>query len=326
MGDLGADIGNTATKIDSPLTELPFLPSVQPLTDDPQGLATADMAGKGSSIAGRIEAANKVIEPIVLRKQTQELKVNPEEAQRNRKLAVEQAKRIQYAKEFEMTKLESIERLIDFPLRGQDPDHPDATDIQQLKAHISLFNESDFDSAVEERNVNTKCGYFLCQKAPGWRPMSARFGGARNERAPLKQRSWCSSTCAEKTLYLIVQIRDTSLGERMSKNGGNLKLLGEQKAQEARHPVDQELSGKLDQLAIERGDGADSILSRSVMKGVQEKRTSTATAPMAPRVIEGIETHQQVEGYTPAAGGQWTMRLPMRDSRINREGDILDSI
>ena len=245
-------------------------------------------------------------------------------AARNRELAIHHAKIIQQQKDLAAIVLNSIEELIDFPLVTQDAQSPDPTDAKLVKSHLSLFKPTDFDSAVQERNIEDKCGYMLCPKDRKKQNTKAKYRivTGRNVKVVEKEEleKWCSDDCGQRALYLRVQLSDTPVGERASKRDGGLKLYGEPVEQEptAQLGVGQLTKG-LDQLALERGDEKDSFRTKSVDIGLRERDTAD-DKPEAPTIIGSRDAHQQIEGFTPVTQGQWTMQMPVRA----RAGDYTD--
>ncbi|MCJ1326186.1 hypothetical protein MMC10_002850 [Thelotrema lepadinum] len=251
-------------------------------------------------------------------------------AERNKSLAIYHATILEQQKEIAATVLQSIEELIEFPLRTKDAEQPDPVDVQQVKSHLSLFQPSDFDSAVQERNIEDKCGYMLCPKARWKQNTKAKFRIVPGRNVKIVEKGelekWCSNDCGKRALYLRVQLGDTPLGERASKGDGGLKLYGE--ADEADKDAAQlgvnELTKNLDQLALERGDQSNSFRSKSVSVGVQE-RALQDSVPEAPSEQGDTDAHQKIEGFIPVTQGQWTMQLPSRPKAIDHAEDALNN-
>ena len=245
------------------------------------------------------------------------------QAERNRSLAIHHATILEQKKQIAAVVLRSIEELIEFPLQSKDAEHPDPADVQQVKSHLSLFQPSDFDSAVQERNIEDKCGYMLCPKARWKQNTKAKFRivPGRNVRVVEKGEleKWCSDDCGKRALYLRIQLGDTPLGERASKDDGGLKLYGaaEEGHGDPAQPGVNELTKNLDQLALERGEESNSFRSKSVNVDVQE-RAMQDSMPEAPRGEGDTNSHQQIEGFIPRTQGQWTMQLPSRPNAIDR--------
>ena len=247
---------------------------------------------------------------------------------RNKELAMHHALIIQRQKDMEAAILKSIEELIEFPLHTRDLRLPDPSDVKQLKAHLSLFKTSDLWDAVIERNVEDKCGYFLCSKQRRKQPEGCEYRVVRGRiRAKEDIEKWCSDECSERTYYLFIQLRDTSVGERASKRYGGLKLYGEVEGleEDQERPI-AELVWTLDQLAMERGEQANSFRSKTVMGSIRDKDLDNLETPRFPTQNMDDDENDKIEGFAPAAAGTWTTTLPTRPNKVNDSGDILDSI
>ncbi|TGZ85584.1 hypothetical protein EX30DRAFT_27730 [Ascodesmis nigricans] len=73
-----------------------------------------------------------------------------------RRIALHHASAIQLHKSLEASILNSILNLIDLP-----PPAP-----LTFKHHLRFFTPSDYDSLIEERNIENLCGYALCANPP----------------------------------------------------------------------------------------------------------------------------------------------------------------
>ena len=246
---------------------------------------------------------------------------------RNKELALHHALIIQRQKDAEAAALRSIEELIEFPLRTRDPRLPDPLEVQQLKSHLKLFKASDFDDAVQERNVEDKCGYFLCAKQRRTNSGKGKFRLTSSQGVVPREKveQWCSDDCRRRAMYLWIQLKDTPVGERISKDDGGLKLYGEVEGRQTdEYRAVTDLAQSLDHLAMERGDQANSFRAKSVAVGIREKNLERDEAPQLPS--QSLGQIQQIEGFTPSAPGTWNMALPMRPAKINDNDDILDKI
>ncbi|KAK4236039.1 Rtr1/RPAP2 family-domain-containing protein [Achaetomium macrosporum] len=106
--------------------------------------------------------------------------------------------------------LETFELLCQFPRGSPDPPPahaPSESDVRDFLSALSDFQPSEYMDLIEERNCLGKCGYTLCPRprrthAGGFK-LSARTGGIART-ADLNK--WCSDACAERALYLKVQL------------------------------------------------------------------------------------------------------------------------
>lgn len=93
-----------------------------------------------------------------------------------------------------------------------DPAHPLPSDASLFKECLGLFQASDLDDLVYERNVDNRCGYALCSKpnkrlAHNGQKVWNRKGGkefAVVDKAELEK--WCSKTCRDRTIFVRAQL------------------------------------------------------------------------------------------------------------------------
>lgn len=237
---------------------------------------------------------------------------------RDREIALYHAHLIQQRKDLELEIITSIEALIDFPT-SPSPQYtassPSQADAKVFKAHLLTFQPSDYDSLIEERNIDKKCGYALC---PNPRPVDNggvyrilnKTGKAKDFRIVPKEEleKWCSDECAKRALYVRVQLDECPAWER-SVLGGEVQLLDEPKSAEGEimegvqnlrlqdRTLDEE-SKKINDLALERGDKGSAV---KVDVDVREKQVQRPVEPPSLEVtkmsgqLENL--HLAVEGY-----------------------------
>ena len=252
------------------------------------------------------------------------LKKTPQLSQeeRNRQLALQHANLIQQRKDVELEILGYLEALIDTPSTGtSDPASPSSADRSLIEEALNVFQPSDFDALVQERNINHLCGYPFCPKPNRQQNTSATFrilqnssrGGNALKVVQTKDlQQWCSDDCGRRALWLKVQLAEEPAWERRDARRRSFMLLDE-KAKIGGESVDQALSvsmeglgfdqdGSLDQamedLSLERGDKASSLRpTRGIRVNVREKPIGLGQAA-APN---DTDAHESIEGYTPKA-------------------------
>lgn len=234
-----------------------------------------------------------------------------EPSARNREIALEHANILQNRKALEAQILESLIILSEYPLERTPPHsaaNPAPSDIADFKAHVRLFQPSDYDDLIIERNVNELCGYSLCGRPR--RQMGAGgdwkiTGGNIVKRKDLEM--WCSQQCARRALYVKVQLNETAAWERAGIPDIEIDLLDEDKSAETEADRTARKLGELkleDQrqaakdtasLAMERGQ-PKAMLQDKVKVTLMEKETGTPKpSPGASEVYE--DDHLVVEGY-----------------------------
>lgn len=247
----------------------------------------------------------------------------------NRELALHHANLIQQRKDVEASIFSSLEALIDFPTHpNADPADPSPTDAAHVRSTLKQFQPSDFDSLIEERNLEGKCGYVLCPRLRRLENTRARFRilkGIDHGRHELRVvqtgqlEKWCSDDCGRRGLYLRVQLSQQPAWERTSSMGGDLDLYGEDDTigrGASREDLDT-LTNSLRQLAIERGDmQSGGKHPHAVAVKIQEQEAQKP--PKAPTFSHDA-MHIDIEGYAPSRD---RARL---STAVNHE-DIMDTI
>jgi len=249
--------------------------------------------------------------------------------------ALHHASLIERRKALEHTILLSLEALVDFPASSSPAARPSPADIQAFKSLLRPFQPSDFDSLIEERGINDRCGYALCPNpAPskgdargGYRLFGA--GGKAKDFKIVKAAEagrWCSGDCARRAMYVKVQLSETPAWERDAGYGGDIELLGERQALSARERRDEQLAQdlkKLDiicdpegrgvedrkDLALERGEMTPAAVMRGGLVEVHVKEKEVSKLAVAPslddeEVIDGMRGLHLVEGYASRFGGK----------------------
>ena len=250
------------------------------------------------------------------------------------RIALHHANLIQQRKDVEAHITDSIVELTELPRArtpsggvypASDPQPPDVADFTRL---IRLFQPSDYDDLIAERNACGRCGYALC-------PLPRRtYSGAGTfklvnvgrddfdivRREELER--WCSRACARRALYVKVQLSETAAWERAGVPDLTIDLLDEgdqggrgKRAEGAARdadPVDGQLARhvgrlKLEEhkasrdaavLALERGDAKRLAGREPVEVNVREK--TAIMAPEEPRIsgaTGGADDHLMLEGH-----------------------------
>jgi len=248
-------------------------------------------------------------------------------AERNKHAALHHANILQHRKDTESLILESLEKLIDFPSSpDSNPAQPSPEDVRILKDALTLFQPSDYDSLIEERNINRLCGYALCPRPNKLQKPNADRIIVRDRGKlwdPLKVvnrkalEQWCSDECGKRALFLKVQLHEESAWERVARGHGNMTLLNERRSDPFDEVAEMGLAMKLEklkmsdkedrlltamqELAIERGDGRTGLEStRLVNVKITEKVSSQGQPQLLPdQGPNSARDHGSVEGYIP---------------------------
>ncbi|KAL2856587.1 Rtr1/RPAP2 family-domain-containing protein [Aspergillus pseudoustus] len=274
----------------------------------------------------------------------------PETDPRHLAIALHHAHRIQAQKDAQDLILDRILELVTLPSSpSADPASPSVEDIRKFKSALVPFQPADYDNLIQERNIEGLCGYGLCprehrkENSRGtfritWGARGSGPGGRGREMniVPREQyEMWCSDACAERAMYIRVQLAAEPVWERRSDDlrGKELLLLEEARSSgkgksAVRDPASvKEVLGQLDnlhmditpepnavaddisrltvqdyahtrELAMERGDQNPALQNGRVDVQIQEK-TSFRNTITAPEMRPGDEKGGSIEGYVP---------------------------
>ncbi|OHF02136.1 Rtr1/RPAP2 family protein [Colletotrichum orchidophilum] len=241
-----------------------------------------------------------------------------------REIALQHARIIQQRKDLELQILESLAELSEYPTeRGSrtfSAAKPSPRDVADFKASIRLFQPSDYDDLVEERNVNGLCGYTLCaqpkpiaSKGGEWRLVN--FGKADFDIVNRKEsEKWCSKDCQRRAMYIKVQLNETAAWERAGLPDIEIELYGEVEARQEDPAIQatRELtSSKLEDGRRAADEYATLALERGETRGSGQPGKSFTLAirerEVKPPTDHGVfgdpdDAHLLVEGYRPGAG------------------------
>ena len=246
--------------------------------------------------------------------------------ERNKETALYHANLIQHRKETQNLILESTEILLEFPSSPtSNPAHPIERDVVDAKRLLRSFQPSDYDSLVQERNIDKKCGYIFCPRSNRLEGTDAKYRilGSKGknsyslhvvERQELEH--WCSDACGKRALYLRIQLSDEPAWARSTASSSNFTLLEEadriQQSLDSDHSLiegfqrldvkseEERVIDDMRELAIERGDGnAPERRARLIEMDIHENEGSAAASPIPPNLrhhaSSGLSNY--VEGY-----------------------------
>ncbi|KAF4973637.1 hypothetical protein FSARC_115 [Fusarium sarcochroum] len=230
-----------------------------------------------------------------------------------REIAIEHAKIIQHRKELEAEILDNLVVLSEYPLVREPPynaSDPAPSDVADFKAHVRLFQPSDYDDLIIERNVNELCGYSLCarprrQTGPGgeWKITNGNIV----KRGDLEK--WCSKQCARRALYVKVQLNETAAWERAGIPDIEIDLLDEDRSKETEVDRAARELGKLKleeqrqaardtaALALERGEPNPSQGKDKKMNITLKEKDAKAPSTTSDKPEVYDDEHLLVEGY-----------------------------
>lgn len=140
-----------------------------------------------------------------------------------RATAIHHARLLQDRKDIESLIFDHILTLIDLPAQPAHPaSAPHPSDIATFLAMVRIFQPSDYDDLITERNLNeNRCGYTLCpnkrRKYKGAGTYKLVNQGRKDfdivETKELEK--WCSKECTRRALWVKVQLNETAAWERV---------------------------------------------------------------------------------------------------------------
>ncbi|KAF2705492.1 hypothetical protein K504DRAFT_448557 [Pleomassaria siparia CBS 279.74] len=258
--------------------------------------------------------------------------------QRQRNTAIYHANIISQQKNVENEVLEAILTLLDFPASPDaDPSRPSAPDALRFQELIMPFQPSDYDSLLEERNLNGSCGYALCPRPKRRAPSTARkhFRDTTKGVEIVDKKMlevWCSDDCARRALYVKVQLNEEPAWIRQGGASEKIELMVDN-AEEHHNALPLRLKREtakatpkilhddeddaaaawaarddaLADLAIERGEkpGRLSKANKDLITAQIKERVGNAppVPPSLPSQTMG-PSHMAIEGHIPGSAGR----------------------
>lgn len=186
-----------------------------------------------------------------------------------------------------------------------DPACPAAADVTLFRECLRLFQPSDLNDLIQERNIDNRCGYALCP-----RPNQRLAGGGDkvwNQKVgkdfKIVNRSemerWCSKACGNRTAFIGAQLSSEPSWLRERQNDvqlldevGSIDDLAAATKALSITVEDRDVADRLQALSLERGE--DEIRDVSGQVEIVEKSDDTKQ-PTLPSRSSG----QQVEGHRP---------------------------
>lgn len=174
-------------------------------------------------------------------------------------VALHHAHRIQAQKDAEALILQRILDLIALPSSpSADPAAPSGSDAAAVKSALVPFQPADFDNLILERNIEGLCGYALCPREHRKEDSNAQFrimwgpkGSGENGRGRdmtvvprEKLEMWCSAECAERAMYLRIQLEERPVWERRAENATSKQLTLLEEARASKQARTRENKGK----------------------------------------------------------------------------------
>lgn len=289
------------------------------------------------------------------------LEGRPGATSRHLGIALQHAQQIQAQKDAEDLILDRTIELLDIPTSpNADPAAPSTEDKQSFKTAMVLFRPGDYDNFIMERNYSELCGYGLCphknRKQVGATGSTFHFKygakgsgqGGRGRSVDIVPREmlekWCSDECAERALFIRVQLSEQPVWERRADETEAIKieLLEEHRAKRQKKKAGPSTSASTEpesneaditagvknlkihgaersqELALERGDTVPRLRQGRVDVQLREKELSSDSSPAAPQLRPEDAMGGSIEGYVP--------QERQEESADHQDRDILDQL
>ena len=271
---------------------------------------------------------------------------------RNKETAIYHAKLLQQRKDAEALIFASTELLLELPSSpAADPARPCLQDITHAKDSLRTFQPSDYDSLIEERNINKQCGYILCPRPNRQEDTKAKYrilsgkGGLNGvkfvERHTLER--WCSDDCGKRALFIKVQLNEEPAWTRIESSSGDILLLEDERNHQNQLEGDSalieqlrslnmgleedEVVARMKALAIERGQETASsrsfgLAETDVHENTSFKGKASAPEPSAKECrFDGAS--DSIEGYTANYSRKKTKK---QESDSDEDEDLMPTI
>lgn len=273
-------------------------------------------------------------------------------------IALQHAHQIQAQKDAENMILDRTIELLEIPSSpSADPTAPSAEDEETFISALAPFRPNDYDNLIAERNIEGLCGYGLCPRANRKEPQGTgqafrfKFGakgsgpGGHGRSMDIvrqeKLEKWCSDECAERALFIRVQLAEKPVWERRADDTHSIHilLLDEARANQKQSKAESSASASRDRkdvaagtdkskhaslehsrdLAIERGDISLPFRGGRVDVQIKENEHATGSPVSAPQRQLEDAAGGSIEGYVPQ---------DRRDKQLtdHDDADLLDQI
>lgn len=223
---------------------------------------------------------------------------------RFRETAVRHARIIEDQKRVKTQVADLILECFDLPSQHDVfPSKPLPADAKVFTKALSLFQPTDFDDLVSERNIDDRCGYALCPQ-PNQRP---RHGGSKVwnrkggkdfklvDRAELER--WCSEACKARGEFVQGQLSNEPAWVRDVTETKVVLLDDVRQANDLAAAIEDlsidesakdDLEAKLKELSLERGDsGRRNVGSIDIV----ERQPTEVAEPPQPTAQNSVEGH-----------------------------------
>jgi len=231
------------------------------------------------------------------------------EEERVRSTVLRQAGDIEDRKKLQSRIADLVVEAFDLPSKPDaDPAKPQFSDASLFRHCLSLFQFSDLDDLIYERNADGRCGYGLCPRPNlkiargGEKVWNQRSGKHFKlvDRAELEK--WCSRSCQNRTAFVRAQLGTEPAWLRVIRvvdiklldDVGSDNLPDTFKTLSIATAANEEMSEKMQALALERGE----LNVKADEGSVDLVERSSDQIPEAP-ALKGKRERGAIEGHQP---------------------------
>nr|POE87913.1 hypothetical protein CFP56_11142 [Quercus suber] len=242
-----------------------------------------------------------------------ELKAKVERDRKNLKIAYYHACKINDQKKFQFEILNRLEDLIDLPYEAPFS----ARDARHFTSAVQIFQPSDLDDLIDERRIESRCGYVLCSNAP-------RTDHVPTWKVGKGSANYCTNVCMKKMLYIKTQLCEIPAWERGPREQQEIVLHDDDRDELGITGRPTELRRKLvkaddEELAFERGETKASFRPKQVMTDrIVEK---AVTERPQDEKSSGQTSYRAIEGYEPKNKSKKQAKLPSFEEPGSEDDD-----
>jgi len=216
---------------------------------------------------------------------------------RIKEVAMRHALSIQEKKDLQGKVLDMILIAYDLPSSATtDPAHPHSTDATAFRECLRIWRPSDLDELIQERNLDDRCGYALCNRAnlsqkslKVWDKKQGTFVDK------LFDGRWCSNECKDRNEFVRHQLSKEPAWLRQAQNQGIALLtdshFGSKTDDVSPNRQQQKDVANQEALALERGQEATKQFD-----DIPIREKVTTVAPEPPTFSPSITVSDVLEG------------------------------
>lgn len=213
-----------------------------------------------------------------------------------RAIAMQHALSIEEKKKLRDKVLDMIIAVFDLPSdETTDPANPAETDAEAFRKCLAIFRPTDLDEAVQERNIDERCGYALCRNVIKDQSSTKVWDNSSGSFIDKVKGGWCSKKCQQRNDFVRAQL---GLEPAWLRNETNKIRLMSDRSEVASPAKDSNLREQevKEALALERGEPrgtyTDDIPIREKMITSIPEPPKNAPEITVSDILEGLPVHR----------------------------------